>query len=291
MAVPVLYIMEQLGSRVYSYEGGKVKATRVFRVWDSANSEQGLLTPSDVRALFGSSHYGPVGVPTDYNTLPALGDLFPDETAIYAHSYSMQRDAGTDQWLVTFNYQNAEVTTGSQPNEAGYVEWSLDVQAAFVDQFVQNPRYPNDGTISTNEANNVINGGTQIDVEGVPLSLLRLTTEISISETVESTGGPPAVYLNSRSARGKRNSASWYGLDKGRVVYMGCNTRRIGVNLYSVQHRLQEATDYHLIQYADRDSTGKIMTALKNGRDRAKTVLWRQPFPSFYDFDSISANW
>jgi hypothetical protein len=282
-----IVVREHIESRTYSYEAGKVTASRTFKVFDTTLS--GLKTPADVRAVFGSAGDG-VGFAGGETWLPEVDELFPGETELYAQSYSLARDAGTEVWTVVWTYRNAE-SGSSQPNEPGYVEYTLDVSAGFVDTYFVNPQYPRDGTLSANDGSNQITGGAQIDIEGTPISSLRLTTDINISETVASTGGMPAVYTQARAARGKRNSATWEGLAKGRVVYLGCTVRRIGVSLYSVQHRLQEASDFHLIQYPERDSTGRIPTSPINGKDRASKVLWRQPFPDFYDFTLISSNW
>ena len=299
MATPKIVIREQAGSRTMSYDAGRITASRTFHVWDDNNttfSATGLQSPADIVALFGTSSTG-VALPAppddiwDGNYLPNMGDLFPDEADVYAQSYSMNREAGTDHWIVVWTYKNVEVTNSPQPNEAGYVEWTLDINAGFVELFFQGPRYPTAGILSSLEGNNKITTGTQIDVEGVPLSTLRLTTDINISETVESTGGLPAVYANARAARGKRNLTTWYGIEKGKAVYIGCTVRRIGINLYSVQHRIQEATDFHLVQYPFRDSSGRIPTDPINGANRARAVYWRQPFPDFIEFGDISANW
>lgn len=295
MATPNYIIREQLGSRSYQYEGGRVTASRVFKVWDSANALAGLLNASDVRALFGSASTGvslPIGDVWDEQYLPSMGDLFPEETGVYAYSYSLQREAGGDHWLVTWSYKNSIISPSQpQPNEPNYVEWTIDISAGFAEQWIENPRYPTNGTISTTDGQNIITGGQQRDIEGAPVSVLRLTTDINISETVESIGGLPAIYTSARAARGKRNSSAWQGISKGQALYLGASVRRIGVNLYQITHRIQEAADFHLLQYPRKDNTGNIATEVKNGEKRAKQVLWRQPFPDFYDFDSISSNW
>jgi len=299
MAVPVIKITEQLGSRTYSKEGGKVSASRTFKVWDSANGMSGLLNPTDVTALFGSASTGyvmPIGDVWDEQYLPAQGDLFPETANAYAHSYNLERVSGTDFWTVVWNYKNSFISgTTLQPNEPNYVEWTLDLSAGFVDAWWENPNYPTDGRVGSNESANIITAttrGRQIDVWGEPVSVLRLTTDINISETVESVGGLPAIYTNARAARGCRNSATWQGIPTGMALYLGASVRRIGVNLYSIQHKIQEAKDYHLIQYPMRNATREIATEKKtDGQTRATRVYWRQPFPEFISFDAISSNW
>lgn len=271
---------EQQGSQTYDYSDGKVTASRTFKVWDDAGT---LSSPNAVRALFGTG--------TTPDAMPTRGSLFPSETGIYAQSYSIRKEAGAFEWTVVWNYSNITITSSPQPSEVGYVEWTTDIVAQFVEQFVENPTYPADGTVSASEDQNLITGGIQRDIMGNPVSLLRYTTEIVISENFEVTSGLPAAITVWRSARGKRNNATWEGAPKGTVVYKGASIRRIGINLFQVTHRLEEATDYHLVQYAERDATGTIPTAPINGRERAKKVLWRQPFPQFFDFATLSANW
>lgn len=277
-------VKESIDSREYSYSAGKVTATRTFKVYSSLG---GITTPASIRSLFGTA--------TTPDAMPTTGDLFPSETDVKAKQYSIKKDAESNVWTVVWTYSNGSIDpTDLQPMEPGYVEWTLDVNATFADTYGDKPVYPRYGTVIGVEDDNEIpiaEGGRQIDLEGVPVSALRLTTDISISETVESYGGPPTVYANARVARGSRNVAVWYGIAIGKALYLGCNCKRIGINLYSVTHKVQEATDFHLIQFPERDSVGRIPTVIKTGKKRARKVFWKQPFPTFADFDAISPNW
>ena len=274
-------VQESIDSREYNYSAGKVTASRTFRVYSSLG---GIQTPAAIRSLFGTA--------TTPDAMPQVGDLFPSESAVYAKSFSIKKDSDSNVWTVVWNYSTGDISSSDlQPSEPGYVEWTLDVSASFAETYITGPQYPKSGNIAGSEEENRISTGRQIDIEGVPVSALRLTTDINISEVVESYGGPPSVYTAARSARGKRNNATWYGIETGKAVYIGLSCKRIGVNLYSCTHRIQEASDFHLVQYAGRDSVGRVTTALIAGKQRAKDVYWKQPFPESYNFDSISGNW
>ena len=278
--------IEQSQSRAYNYESGRVSATRVFKLYDSANATGGmpgsLDEAADVKALFGTS--------TAPDPLPTKGDLFPGETAVFARSYSIAREPGTDIWTVTWSYSNNGGSTGLQPGEPGFVEWTLDVQATFADTWIVPSAYPLNGDPGATLAQQKVSG-TQLDIEGEPVSRLRYTTEIQISETISNSAGLPTIAANMRAFRGHRNNAVWEGAAAGKVLYTGGSIRRTGLSTYVATHRLIEDSEYHLIQYPSRDSTGKIPTSPIAGANRATDVYWRQPFPNLGDFTTISANW
>lgn len=280
-------VIEQSASRQYNYESGRVTATRVFRVYDDSNKTgapiAALDSPYDVKQLFGTA--------TGPDAMPQKGDLFPEETAVYARSFSIQREEGTDSWIVTWTYSTTGGGTGAQPGEAGYVEWTLDIQSTFADTWIIPTTYPTNGNPGATLSDQKINGGTQLDLEGEPFSRLKYTTEIQISETITNSSGLPAIAGNMRAFRGVRNNASWEGAAAGKVLYTGGTIRRTGIETYVATHRLVEDSEYHLIQYPGRDSSGKVPTSPINGANRAKDIYWRQPFPTLGDFTTISGNW
>lgn len=274
---------EQEASRTYSYDAGKVTATRVFKVWDDAGFKV-LDEPADVIATWNTSVGG--------ETMPQVGSTFPGSATVFARSFSISREQGTDVWVVTWTYQNISISpTDKQPQEPGYVQWNLDIGAGFVDAFFENPSYPTNGDTSATESSNQITTGTQRDIMGEPISVMRYTSTITITEVFESAGGLPAAYATARAARGKRNSDAWQGIEVGKAVYKGVQAQRIGVNLWQLVHNIEEASDFHLIQYPERDTSGRIPTEQISGRQRAKRVYWRQPFPQKTSFAAISTQW
>ena len=275
-----IWVLEQSNSRSMSYDTGRTSASRTFKCYD-ANTPSTLITPADVRALFGNTYSG--------DKMPAKGDTFPSDASIYAKSYAITREPNTDIWNVTWSYGNNVVGTGAQPGEVGYVEWTIDVSASFIDKFIQSPTLPTDGNLTGVQG--AVTGGTQMDIEGTPVSMLKYTTEITISETISNTSGLPSIVSAMRSARGCRNKTLWEGFAPGSVVYAGGSIRRTGVATFVANHKMTEDSEYHLIQYPFRDSTGKIPTKVVDGANRANVVLWRQPFPSTIDFTTISTAW
>ena len=275
-------VFETTASRNFSYDSGKVNATRIYKVYDDAAVDT-LTNPATVRALFGTA--------TTPDAMPAKGDLFVGESTVYAKSYNIQREPSTNIWTVTWTYSNALVGVATaQPGEAGFVEWTLDIQAQFVDTYIEQiPAFPTNGDLATAVVQ--ITNGTQIDIYGTPLSRLKYTSELVINETIQNSSGVPTIIATMRAARGKRNNASWEGFARGTVLYTGGQIRRAGVSLYTVTHRFIEDSEYHLIQVPERDQTGQIPTADINGAKRARKVFWRQPFPASTNFASISPNW
>jgi hypothetical protein len=281
------YCYEITGSRQWTYDGGKVTTTRTFKIYDDTAAN--LDTPAEVRAKFGvavgGTHAGP-------DALPTFGELFPGETGVWARSYQLTREPNTDIWQVVWTYSNAQVTAGvAQPGEPGFVEWTLDIAASFVDTFITSPTYPANGNVGSTPAAQKITGGTQIDLNGTPLSRLRYTSELVINETIQSVSGIPSIVSQMTAARGSRNSVLWEGIPVGRALYTGGQIRRAGVSLYTVTHRIIDDSEYHLLQVPERDTAGRVPTDEINGAQRARNVYWRQPFPNLYPFASISTNW
>jgi len=292
-----IYAIELAESRGWQYDGGRVSATRTFKVWENTatlGNPSELTSPAKVRAYFNVSTGTSVGAYTFQgpDKIPERGQAFPDDSSVYAQSYTITRETNTDIWVVVWTYRNAQVTSaGAQPGEPGFVEYTLDIGASFAETWIVSPTYPTNGQIGTTLSAQKITGGTQIDLEGVPLSRLKYTTEIQINETIQNVSGVPSIVANMRAARGTRNNASWEGIATGKALYTGGQIRRVGVSKYQVSHRIIEDSEFHLVQVPERDATGKVPTAEINGANRARNVYWRQPFPTLSSFASISTNW
>lgn len=288
----IVYVSEQHDSRGWSYDGGKVTTKRTFNMYATGTAV--LNSPFTVRQWFGIAVAGTVGSETQGgpDALPSQGELFPAESGVWARSYEITRLSESDVWQVVWTYGNAQVSPSTaQPGEVGFVEWTLDIQAGFTETYVTAPSFPSNGTVGATPALQLVTGGVHIDIEGVPLSRLRYTSEIVINETIQSTSGVPAQIATARLGRGKRNNGTWETIVKGKALYVGAQIRRTGVSLYQITHRIVEDDEYHLVQVPERDATGKIPTIDYSGVNRARNVYFRQPFPDFVDFASLSANW
>lgn len=268
MAVTIIELQETRG---LSETAGKVTASRRFVVFDDSSP---LATPSDVRANFGTA------------PLPTIGELFPGETAIYAISYDIKHIANSrNQWEVEFRYENTE-PGDKQPNEEGYVEYSLDYQAEFREFWRAKPNLtiPQFGTPTQTDI-----GGTPIDAAGIPRSVQVKMSTVQITETVlGSTISDRTEVI--RLLRGRRNNTIFLGAPIGQVLYIGASARRISIDKFQITHRFAQDEYSHLIQTALRNPEGEVITQNVNGAWRAKDVLFIQPFPDFGDFNALSEN-
>lgn len=266
MAVEYIELQETRG---FSDNGGKKTASRTFHVWDDATP---ITSPSGVRATFGSS-------------LPDIGDLFPDETVVFAVSYSIRHvPEARGVWEVQFNYENTE-PSGKLPQEEGYVQITIDYRSEFRDMWRLSPTIPTNGTQNNNDC-----GGTSIDSAGVPLSVLVRMSDITITETV-SAASFPARSLAIRAARGRRNLTTFQGAPIGQVLYQGAQASRIGLEKFSITHKFAQDEFSHMLQSPRRNQTGEVdygPDAQQN--QRATFVRLIQPFPGFADFNLLSEN-
>lgn len=263
-------VIEQRDTRNFSQSTGRISASRTFVVYDDAAP---LTTPAAVRAYFNS---------TD---LPQIGDVFPGETDVYAVNFDISLIEDSDKaWRVQFSYENVEPGE-SQPNEEGYTEITIDYKAEFRDIYRLSPNVPTNGNPGVNQEI----GGTPVDAAGAPISKLHRLSELVITEVVAGSTFPERS-LRIRDARGKRNSAVFQGAPIGQVLYQGATATRIAVNKFQIQHRFAQDEKYHLLQMPEKNQDGEVNRTLVNGVWRAKTVVYVQPFPDGYDFNTLSEN-
>lgn len=266
MAVEYIELQE---TRAFSENGGRVTASRKFRIWDDASP---ITTPKVVRESFG-------------DPLPEIGELFPDEKVIYCTGYNIRSVPDTlGVWEVDFTYENSE--PGEKlPQEEGYVQITIDYAAEFRDQWRSAVTIPANGTPTGTDC-----GGNSIDKAGVPLSILVRMSDLTITETV-AAATISARSLTIRAARGRRNSATFQGAPIGQVLYTGATMTRIGLEKYQITHKFRQDENYHMIQSARRNQLGQVDTvADTQGVYRAGNVDLVQPFPQLYDFNTLSEN-
>jgi len=265
-------IYELQETRSLAQTSGKVTASRKFAVWDDGSA---ITEPATIRALFGGG------------TLPDVGDTFPGETDIYAVSYDIRHIPDSrNVWEVSFSYENTEPGT-VQPQEPGYVEFSIDFSSEFRDTWRQAPSV---GSAPNGIPNNDDIGGTKIDSAGEPVSGLVDFANLTIGETVLASI-IQARLLTIAATTGKRNDAVFQGFAKGTLVYQGASANRIAVDKYSVTHRFMYDERFHMIQIPQRDQNGEVDKTRDNQNIlRATVVRWVQPFPTLANFNLISEN-
>ena len=264
--------VEQLQTRSYAFSGGSTTGSRLFTIYDDATT---IDNPQTIVDLFGS------------NGIPYRGEPFPSISNLFAKAYRIEKRAGTDMWDVTWEYASG-APLEKDPAEEGYVEVSLDFQSAFEDFYRSNAAIPTDGTVT---ATTDIGGG-RMDIVGSPLSMLRFKVDWSVTETVDYATFVDLLYPAIVNAQGTRNDKAFQGTFKGLMVYRGASARRIGLGLWSITHSMQQDGEYHLIQTPRRNANGDIDTKLyTEPYAQAVDVYYKQPFPIFSDFSSISPNW
>lgn len=265
-------IYELQETRSLAQTSGKVTASRKFAVWDDGAA---ITTPSTIRALFGGG------------TLPDVGDTFPGETDIYAVSYDIRHIPDSrNVWEVSFSYENTEPGT-VQPQEPGYVEFSIDFSSEFRDTWRANPAT---GIAPLGQPNNNDVGGAPIDSAGEPVSGLVQFANVTIGETVLASTIQSRL-LTIAGITGTRNNGIFQGFAAGSLVYQGASASRIAVDKYSVTHRFAYDQKFHMQQMPERDQNREVVCIRDNANIlRAKTVRWVQPFPTLANFNLISEN-
>lgn len=127
-------------------------------------------------------------------------------------------------------------------------------------------------------------GGAPCDSFGDPITVFVPQQEMTITNIRGDNNGSAVL-----SATGKRNSGVYNGAGAGYLVFSGATARRISTSKYEVTYKMTFDPFGHCRQVALADSGG-IKIGAESGSPpvcNASHVVWRQPFPSLYDFTSI----
>lgn len=265
-------IYELQETRSLSQTSGRVSGSRKFAIWDDATA---ITEPSTIRFLFGGG------------SLPDLGDVFPGETNVYAVSYAIDHQADSrGVWHCAYSYENTEAGTAAQPQEPGFVEFSIDYSTEFRSAYRINPSFngaPNGAPDNTDI------GGVAIDSAGEPLTTLVHFASVVIGETVLASTLQSRL-LTTALVVGARNSSVFQGFAKGTLVYMGASASRIAVDKYTMSHRFNFDGAFHMHQTPDRDQNREVICVKVGGINRAQNVRFVQPFPVLLNFNALSEN-
>ncbi len=280
MAVTVI---ETIESRPVRNSSGAWSGTRAFHVWDDAAP---IYTPAGVAAYFGT------------NGLPIYRDPFPDvAVTMLATNPTIARVQGhTDTWLVVWDYTEGALTPvqPKEPHDVGYIEFSADTTAEFVDTW-RAMTASEIGTLAalggtyafgTPAASfNTDIGGDPIDVAGRPVSSLVRQASVEFGITMDSV--PNLGFF--ASFVGRRNSVTFNGATKGKVVFLGHSVRRIEQRKYSLGLRFLADEAYHMRQAPRVNPDGSPQLAsYVNGGIHCDDVYFVQPYPDFANFYALS---
>ena len=274
-----LEIYETQETRSANVSNGRATATRRFRIFDDAAP---LTTPNQIRELFGTT-FGST-------TLPDIGDEMVGDQTVFATGYSIRHvPESRGVWEVDFTYENTEPGQ-YQPQEVGYTEISIEYSAQLHDVWRANPSVPTNGTTTTASSTAPGNaGGTPIDSGGDPLSVLRRSSTVTITETVASAT-MEARSLAIRALRGRRNNSIFQGASIGQVLYLGASASRVALDKFQIVHRFEQDEWSHCRQIPMKGPDKQVILAPIDGILRAAVVNWAQPFPTFGDFNALSEN-
>lgn len=267
--------IESIESQSLGTSGGRGTGSRTFFA-------VGYETAAEVLASLGTTVGGVV--------VPTKGDAFADGLyGLVARDFQLSKEPGhTDLWRVVWTYEVVErnwfnvptfdVTT-EYPQEVGYVELSSEIRTEFYNAWRLEASQPTDGTPDDADI-----GGTPVDTGGSPTSIQRRRQELVLTETIN---GEPD-YSVFEAFTFKRNSTTFLGAAKGRVLYRGASVRRTGLYVYTVAHSFVDDQFSHCEQQPVIDQNGIAID--QNGDGHADTVLYYQPFPDFADFNTLSGN-
>ena len=259
---------ELLDTRSASTSAGKSTGSRTFIVWDDADP---ISQPGDIEL--------------GKNGLPGYGDLFPGSTELYLSAYNIEHIPDSKKtWRVTFNYETGDPTGISPPSQVGYLQVSMEYQ------MVPRELYRIGGNTQSGSPNDNDIGGTPVDSGGSPLTSYVPLHILTIEETVASVTVPSRSQVI-RGTAGTRNSSAFYGASRGTLLYEGASARRIGIATYSIVHRFSYDDEYHMIQAARKNPSGKVDLEFSSTKGSwAGYVRYIQPFPYVANFNSLSEN-
>ena len=258
-------VVEITGSRDMRNAGGLQGARRFF-AYDDA-----LATPLIEDIMAGDG-------------MPSPGDPHPDTPSLVANNYTMAPSSEKPgAWSVTWAYLPPEfpLPTGPEPvpdePDLPFVGLNTSLSLTIVDMWKSDPEFPSNP--SAPGATTDI-GGTEVHVEGYPISMALSTVDISISNTVTAQTIFAGSMLN---AMGKRNASTFMGLPEGTVLYRGSNVTRVGHSSWDVSYDFAYDPWFHMRQVPARDKDGN--PAVVDGETPTLDVYWRQPFPSTVEID------
>jgi hypothetical protein len=288
--------------RSATYDRGKWSATQNYIVSDTTGQS---ITVADIAD--DSIDYQNFGGPT-------IGNAEPVCTAFFRFvSYTITPvDNGADKiWSISMQFESSIGDGGSIPTtsdvktetEIGFSSFEVSILPQILEIWCNNPSLPSTDALKSNpDLTDIITGANATFTGKEPVSFVGHIMNISVRNVI--FGRPN--YLTIASFIGKRNSAAFtFGANAtaaqnmvcgiGTLLFTGATTSRIGPNQYEVNYTFSyDDQFYHLRQAPLMDVNGVATvpktdnTALSAANPwRAKSVYWKQPFPSTAAFSGI----
>jgi hypothetical protein len=227
--------------------------------------------------------------------VPDYLDGFPGSPVLRATEFDTEQVSGSkgDAWDVTIRYEPNRLQQGDpgddpDPDAIGYTEFNVSIQARPYDTYQVGPftKAPEQYHTSGYSAGDI--GGTSVDSAGEPTTITAVLPVIKVSHTI--SGSPP--YNTIFAIAGMRNETTAFGEPKGTILFAGGDSRRVGINKYTIDYTFHYDGWYHLRQIPDRTADGIVpTTADGDGVMRATQVHWVQPYVEFGNFYSLDIPW
>lgn len=155
---------------------------------------------------------------------------------------------------------------------------------------------PSSGTPNDNDI-----GGTAIDINGSPTSVVTVQSTVSVSLSLNVDVANPNNYITQiQGLVGSRNSGAFLGASAGNLLYTGATVSKVSgtgaAALFKVTHSFAYDDEKHMVQVAE--STDVRPSGVQLGKDvgnatyekNAFKVKLEQPFPGTSNFSSLGIN-
>ena len=289
--------------RSATYDRGKWSATQNYIVTDTTGQA------INVYAIANGS--------TNYQFFGGYNGTSGDEPLTYLYFRFVSQtitpvDNGSDKiWSVSMQFEStigdggaaATTTDVKTETEIGFSSFEVSIQPQVLEIWCNNPTLPSTDALKSNpDLTDIITNANATFTGKEPVSYVGHIMNISVRNVI--FGRPN--YLTIASFIGKRNSAAFtFGANAtaaqnmicpiGTLLFTGATTSRIGPNQYEVNYTFSyDDQFYHLRQAPLMDVNGVATipktanTALSAANPwRAKSVYWKQPFPSTAAFSGI----
>jgi hypothetical protein len=159
-----------------------------------------------------------------------------------------------------------------------------------------NPTVPTGGTPNGQDI-----GGTAIDINGKPTSVVTVQSTVSVTLSLNIDVASPDNYITGiQTLVGTRNSGAFLGASTGNLLYTGATVNKVSGSgaaaLFKVTHSFAFDDQAHMVQVAE--STDTRPSGVQLGKDvgnstyekNAFKVVFQQPFTGTSNFNSLGIN-
>lgn len=231
-----------------------------------------------------------------HSQIPAVGEEHPRRLGMYAtrsNRFEFLGERSKGVFFVEYSAREIDIGIEGNPDVVGFVGYSDDVDAQFVDVWrgpTPDPEDPDNIVIPVDglpaEPPTDIKG-RKLDAGGEPVSWLYQRISFEITNTLG--------YVPDRGIRvqmqGRRNDATFLGFPTGTLLFADSTVDRVADKIFRCTWRFVGDQYMHMRQQPQLDDEGSPVL-IGEGTDpdivhRARMVYWVQPHPILDDFDLL----